>query len=785
MKKLFLSMLLCFVFANIHAQKHTVKLQLVEKASLKPIEYVGCEVKTADNQSGIVDFAPTDSLGKVSFMLPKGRYRFEAVYMGEVLFSRTTEVAADIDFGKIYVSNEILLSEVSVKSYRPSLKHKNGNLIFNVKSSPLSKNYTANDLLARTPLLTLSGAGVSIEGGAAELRINGIKQNLSGTALISFLNSLKSDDVKQIEVQSGRTADVDANLPGGVVNIVLEHKKGVNGYVESKLNDNGKSYEKNATRLFKASGGAALTLGTEALHFYANIYGSGGRSHGIKSKSDYLIKPIGKFIHESGKLLYKPSKYVDANFGLTYKANENNTLKAELGFEKTPTIENTYDNHIKLSNSDFFIDSLFTNSKIKSSRNYYSVTCSHHWKSTHKKAKLNTIFNYLHNKHEEEQNIQTQYQIQTINNATEINTLFNKSSMFYAQTKFDYTFDNEIHTIVGVKYTRTKRQNDNHFSSDKVDDSNMRYNFTEELPAFFVNIDKNFSEKLFLSIGLRAEYTKLKSDNSVIKIDYFDLFPSLLLSYKLPENWFFRLNYSRSVFRPAFALLNNYKIKISDYLYAVGNPTLKAQKTDYLKIGFSQKNHSINLSYSYSSNPISENIYAENKIVFIKNVNSGKMHNISLNYSYNGRIIPIWYLSANSGISYLYFPESMYEKETVQAYISLYNNIKVSEKIELNINSKYATPWIMNDRKVDERFSLDFNAKYNIVKKLTFSFGIKNLLSKRSSSSISDNIYTHYDYWCEKAFRTYFISLVYNFSKGEKFRKQRIKNENTDRYRVY
>lgn len=784
MKKSFLLLLLSFFFIELFAQKHTVKLQLVEETTSQPVEFVTCEVKTIAEQPKTIDFGITDSLGKVAFELPNGKYDISATYMGQTLFEKTIEVIDELDLGQISVANGILLSEVVIKSYRPTLKNEKGRLIFNVKNSPLNKNYSASDLLVRTPSVTMSGSGIAIDGGAAELRINGIKQHLSGIALVSYLNSLKSDEVKQIEVQAGRTADVDADLPGGIINVVLEEKRGVKGYLESKLNYNGKSYEHNSKYLFNGSMGTGITAGTDVLQFYANVYGSHGRLHGVKSESNYLIKQIGKLIQENSQSPYNSNKYIDINSGLSYKLNKSNTLNIEGSYNRVPTTKALISSEISLSKQGIFIDNLFTKSVKESNSSQYAVTTAHIWKNSDKNAKLTTVFNYLYNKYENEQNIQSLYQTQPTNNVNELNSTENNSSMFYAQTKFDYTFKNKIRTIIGAKYTHTKRKNDYRFLSGNAN-SKSYYSFTEKLPAIFVNFDKTLSNGVFLSVGLRGEYTNLQSDNSEIKVDYFDLFPSLLMSYQLKNKWALRFNYSRSVFRPAFSLLNNYKIKISDYLYSVGNPTLEAQKTDFFKIGISKKRHSLSFSYSYSANPIAESIYTENNIVFIKNINSGNKHNISFNYGYNGKVFPVWYLSANAGISYINLPQSMYKKEIFQAYMSLYNNIKLSEKLNCNINSKYATPWIMDDRQVDERFSLSIDAKYKIKPSFTLTAGIKNLLSKGDSRSITDNTHTHYDYWREKAFRIYSIGLVYNFSKGKKVKAQKVRNENTDKYRVY
>ena len=56
--------------------------------------------------------------------------------------------------------------------------------------------------------------------------------------LISYLQSLRSSDINKVEVQTVADASQDANVQGGVINIVLRKQKdnGVNGSIENRLN---------------------------------------------------------------------------------------------------------------------------------------------------------------------------------------------------------------------------------------------------------------------------------------------------------------------------------------------------------------------------------------------------------------------------------------------------------------------------------------------------------------------------------------------------------------------
>lgn len=678
-----------------------------------------------------------------------------------------------------------VLDEVVVKGFAPTVTDKDGRLIFSVKNSPFYKNYSASDLLIRTPFISFTGSGLAIDGSSAELRINGVKQDLTGISLSAFLSSLKSENIKHIEVQMGRTADVEANLPGGVIDIILEEKKGLNGNVYSELNYNGRSYEQKTKPIFKGIGGGGITFGTNDLHFYANIYGSAGKSHGVKSESNYLIKDIDKAINSKAVSPFELSKYYSANAGLSYRANKNNVFNIECKYSTMPENSSSVNSNSVILKAGNYEDSLQTFSNQNITDLQLSITGSHVWKNRLNNFTINSMLSYLNYKSENIQNTLSRYKLQIDDNSNETGITQNTSSMLYAQSKAEYTFTNKVRALAGLKYTRTQRESDYKFTSDKSDDSlSTNYKFTEELPSAFINLSKNFDNGLYLSIGLRGEYTHLTSQNSNVDISYFDLFPSSSLSYRFKNNVSLNIGYSRSIFRPSFALLNNYKVKLSDYIYSLGNPTLEAQITDNVNIRLSKNRHSLSASYSYSANPIMEKVYSEDSIIYIKNMNTGVMHTTSLSYRFNGNISKIWFLSANAGLSYISFPENIYYNNIFQGYATAYNTIKLSESISSDISLKYASPWIMNDRKVDSRFSLDFDVKYNITSKLTLNAGIKNLLRKGNTVSITDNLYANHYYWRETAFRNYTIRLTYNFSKGENIKSNKVNDENYDRFRL-
>ena len=104
--------------------------------------------------------------------------------------------------------------------------------------------------------------------------------------------------------------------------------------------------------------------------------------------------------------------------------------------------------------------------------------------------------------------------------------------------------------------------------------------YSDEVNAAFVTYAKSFGV-FSAQAGLRAEqvYTlsELRNDSSTFKNDYFELYPSLHLSYKLDETTSIQASYSRRVNRPGFHSLNPFPEYSDPYNLRMGHPYLKPE----------------------------------------------------------------------------------------------------------------------------------------------------------------------------------------------------------------
>ena len=360
------------------------------------------------------------------------------------------------------------------------------------------------------------------------------------------------------------------------------------------------------------------------------------------------------------------------------------------------------------------------------------------------------------------------------------------STMFYTQLSYSHLIIKPLNINVGAKYATTHRKNTNFFEIENQEQNEDFYKYRENITSAYGNAQLSLG-KWFLTAGLRVECTNLKSYNTDIQQRYVDWFPSAVVSYKANDKISIRLNYSRSLFRPPFALLNNYTIKTSEQVFSVGNPLLKAQKTDNIGLSFIFGRHILNLRWAYTLSPITNYIYSIQDTLYMTNINGGKQTTFDVSYSFGGKLFPFWHLSSNVGLQHIYLPKSSYKQKIIQGYASLRNTFSINKAINIVLNGSYASPWIMNDRKVEDRFNVDASIRYAVSKhNLSFILPGKNLIARRRTFCTTSNEYVLYHNWSETAPCSVTFGISWNFSGGKKknVNYNAPQDSNMDKYRL-
>ena len=130
---------------------------------------------------------------------------------------------------------ETQIQEVEILAKKKLIERKVDRLVFNVENSISATGGDALDALKVTPGLKVQNDQISMIGkGNMLVLINDRPTQLTGDDLISYLKTLKSDEIKKIEVITNPPAKYNAEGNSGILNIKL--KKAKNDYSNNLFN---------------------------------------------------------------------------------------------------------------------------------------------------------------------------------------------------------------------------------------------------------------------------------------------------------------------------------------------------------------------------------------------------------------------------------------------------------------------------------------------------------------------------------------------------------------------
>ena len=186
---------------------------------------VAAYLRLRNDSGGAIRTVLADSSGHFLFQgLTPGKYSIECSY-ANVIGGRARLNLRKDTFIVVFVSGRdpTLLKEAVVTGSKPLLERKIDRMVFYVENSIAARGTDLLQALELTPLLTVSNRGISIIGkGGVSIMINGRLLSLSGTDLVNYLSSLRSDDVSSIEVITTPPARYEAQGNSGLINIVLK-----------------------------------------------------------------------------------------------------------------------------------------------------------------------------------------------------------------------------------------------------------------------------------------------------------------------------------------------------------------------------------------------------------------------------------------------------------------------------------------------------------------------------------------------------------------------------------
>ncbi|HMI03478.1 MAG TPA: TonB-dependent receptor, partial [Pedobacter sp.] len=689
-------------------------------------------------------------------------------YKTKTISVKTSPEKPDLNAGTIYISpTESSLKEVAIVGQKALIENKVDKLVYNAEADITNAGGDATDVMRKVPMLSVDMNGnLQLRGSSVRVLINGKPSGTMANSVADALKMIPAEQIKSVEVITSPSAKYDAEGSGGIVNIIT--KKSAAEGTSGSVNASGGTRSNNgAFNLNVKTGRLAVTTSLGVNHAYP-------QNSNVVVFNSSTLNGVTNTVNQNGFSKWSRVGY-NGSAGLDYDLNGYNNFTTNVKL-------NSFSNGGPGS-SDIFVNQDF-------SRNIRDMDMSF--------KNLDWTMDYRKTSKREGEEFSVSAQLSTGRNGSDFSNRFvaagipdvevigsntGKNNEYTLQSDYVYPFSKSTTLETGAKGIFRKINSD-------YDNSAQDFDYDQNVASAYGVLGFKLTKKITAKAGLRAEYTKINglAGNSVpFDNDYFNVFPSLILSQTLKGMSTVKVSYNRRVQRPSLFYLNPFRNESDVFNPMEGNPNLSPELTDNLELGYSTfiKGSVINASVFYrNTQDVIESkiapIEGNRNLTTYDNIGTSKSYGFNVFGSYNPK--PKWTLMANFGLN-------TYEVNN--------SNSNVNTGTFLNYNafmrSAYAFPggWNMElwgvinsprrtfQGKTDMMYFYGGAVKKEILnKKATIGINVLNPLSRDLNIKTVNNtaISTqrtdiHYP------LRSFGLNFSYNFGKLKFTQKKSIKND--------
>ena len=509
----------------------------------KPVEYATVVLLKGDQQ--VVGMA-TDAEGRFELKAAPGEYTLQIQYLGLDPVKRVVRVEQNNNLGDIVMRNSATQIEDVVVSAQ-LVRREADRFVVDVANAPSAIGKDGIELLEHAPGVWIDGEKISINGkSGSKVYVNDRELRMDNEQLLTYLRSLRAEEIQKIEVVPTTGADYDADSSAGIIRITLKKRRenGLNGSVA--LNTSQSSY----TGTYSPS--ANINLHSGRLDVYASAWGYLGKNEMISTENT-SYNSADKSLKARSEATNNDRNY-GINAGSVFEIDAKNSVGAEFEYWRNGSWGPTD------TSTDLGDERLTTNTRSRFDNHNYGNNYTVTFNYIHKLDTLGSTLKLLadYTRRDADSGNDNSSRI-TAPGAADIDSVYRDAAtslydVATATLALEKNFSPRWSLKAGAKYTF----------------NDMRNN----APAYAIASAQ--LGRWSLVAGLRGEYTHTHGKSGDVRQDYFSLFPNANLSYAISQEkgYSMILQYARTIERPRFWCLNPQRSQISDYTYQTGNPSL-------------------------------------------------------------------------------------------------------------------------------------------------------------------------------------------------------------------
>ena len=789
MRKYFLFLLLhvftISVFANV-----TIQGRIIDAGTQQPIEFVTVSIynpATSKNLAG----ALTNQDGVFNIAsVANGTYELRISFVGYSPFNKEFNVnGSDVRFGNIPLTEDSkMLKEVQVVGQGSQMRFDIDKKVFSVDQNIAAAGGSATDVLQNIPSVDVDNDGnISLRNNASvEVWINGKPSGLTADNRAQVLQQMPAENIESIEVMTNPSAKFNPEGTAGIINLVMKknRKAGYYGSLSAGATlQNGKP---------GSNAGASINYNVGKFDVFANLgyRRMVGNGWGLTERTNYyhgdstLLKETIKTDYKLGGVCFRA--------GVDYHLDSKNTIGINgFGHNGMPDM---------YSNTDYLLTRKATNAKLRDysrennasdQHKGYNVNLYHRIDFDKKGSNLMTNLSYSEHGNLGNQRYTQLDRLAAANNQDITQIADGNSNTIELKTDYTKKFTDNNRLELGWSSIWNDRLSNasgtDNFNNKDIPEYYNVFDYAEQIHAGYATYGTRI-DNFSVQAGVRGEYFRKDitstSSRESIKLDpqsYFKVYPSVYLSYSLPNNNEVQLNYTRRVDRPRGRMVNSFRDYSDSTNISYGNPLLMPEMTSAFELNYIKNwdNHTLSSSiyYRLNNDDIERVSFLRNGVMESTFMNLTKEHDMGVELVAKNRLFKILNLTSSLNFYYNKLDASVYTNELypeVRVVLPAHENFSWDGRVIANlmlsptfsgqVTGQYRSERLTPQGKQLDSYSMDLGLRKSFFeKKFSVNFNVRDLFDSRKFRSVTSGE-GFYQYSENKRMgRMFGLTLTYNF----------------------
>jgi len=782
-------------FATL-VQAGSIKGTVVDGATRGALDFVNVALYKGDEnklEKGVV----TDSDGRFSFdELTIGSYRIEISFIGYSSIDLPivlTGQKSDVNLGNLVLKEESkTLSEVQVTGQKGQMKLEIDKRVFNVDQSIATAGAGASDILRNIPSVNVDAEGnVALRNNSSvEIWINGRPSGLDEDNRAQVLEQMPAESIDRIEVITNPSSRYSPEGSAGIINIILkkDRKAGYYGSVAVGGDTFGGYNASGNINYSSSKWDANAMLGYRSMKFRSKGESEretevDGGTQILNSVNSSKMSPIGLFFR-GGATYHITNK---DHLGMTLMVmNGDHSNKSEYTYTGTREFNrnNTGDGYRRMMDIGLNYQremgkdhELLASISVNGGRSgedivydqFTPASESHFYQSQNSKTERSNF----------------QFQVD-----------YTKKFSDFVKIETGVKGEHKVRNSLSEGFDGTDKNNINNYVNSLYND----YDNTEAIDALYLNVAGRY-KSFGYQAGLRGEYTMMDATNlfkdeagdvsDPFKRNYFDLFPTLFLSYELPRGNELQFNITRRINRPRGRMLSSYRNVSDSTNISVGNPNLQPEYTTAFELNYLKNwdNHTLTSSLYYrTTNDGRQNItYVEDGTMYSTWDNISNMRNYGLEFVAKNRLFKMLDLTTTVNLFYNQTDGFTYKGSTYKSTedfswnAQMIANLMLPAGFMFQVTGRYDSERRAPQSVTDAMYSVDLGLRKSFLnRKLNVSLAARDIFESRTMNTTTWG--NNFNERSERLFggRLLSLTLTYNFGNTGAQRTKKRPNGDSD-----